>query len=101
VRLQTALEELGGTVIGPAVDSGSPGAIRAFAREQRINYPLWVVSDEIAATRFGAPGYPFTMLIDRNGIVRRTYIGARTERILLRDVGDLLAHGPSGRAAAD
>ena len=98
VRAQEKLAELGGTVIAPAVGSGSPEEILAFAAEAGINYPIWIVSDAVAVTRFGAPGYPFTMLIGPDGVVRRTYIGPQTEETLLLDVRLLLA-GEAGQPA--
>ena len=99
VRAQEKLAELGGTVIAPAVGSGSPQEILAFAADAGINYPIWIVSDAVAVTRFGAPGYPFTMLIGPDGVVRRTYIGPQTEETLLLDVRLLLAGEERGRPA--
>jgi len=99
VRAQEKLSELGGTVIAPAVGSGSPEEILAFAAQAGINYPIWIVSDAVAVTRFGAPGYPFTMLIGPDGVVRRTYIGPQTEETLLLDVRLLLAGEKQGRPA--
>ncbi|MEJ2547238.1 MAG: TlpA disulfide reductase family protein [Gemmatimonadota bacterium] len=91
VRAQAKLEALGATIIAPAVGSGAPEEILAFAGEAGINYPIWIVSDAVAAGKFGAPGYPFTMLIGPDGVIRRTYIGPQTEEILLRDAEELLS----------
>jgi hypothetical protein len=82
---------MGGTVIAPAVGSGAAEDILSFAAEAGINYPIWIVSEAVAVTRFGAPGYPFTMLIGPDGVIRRTYIGPQTEDTLLLDVRLLLA----------
>lgn len=97
IRAQESLVELGGTVIAPAVGSGSPEDILRFASEYGINYPIWIVSEAVAVTKFAAPGYPFTMLISRDGVIRRTYIGPQTEQRLVRDAGLLLAEGSEGR----
>lgn len=91
VRAQTELTGMGGTVIAPAVGSGAAEDILSFAAEAGINYPIWIVSEAVAVTRFGAPGYPFTMLIGPDGVIRRTYIGPQTEDTLLLDVRLLLA----------
>jgi peroxiredoxin len=91
VRAQEKLEALGATIIAPAVGSGTPAEILAFAGETGINYPIWIVSDAVAVGKFGAPGYPFTMLIGPDGVIRRTYIGPQTEEILLRDAERLLS----------
>jgi peroxiredoxin len=94
IRVQQALEELGGTVIGPAVDSGSGEDVMRFADEQGLNYPVWIASYDIAVGEFGAAGYPFTLLIDRNGVIRKRYLGPQTDQTLLRDVGALVVDAP-------
>ena len=100
IRAQESLVELGGTIIAPAVGSGSPEEILRFADEYGINYPIWIVSDAVAVTKFAAPGYPFTMLISPDGVIRRTYVGPQTEQTLVRDVGLLLAGSAGGRPGA-
>lgn len=94
IEVQEALVELGGTIIGPAVDSGSSEKVLRFAREHGINYPVWMSDYETAVGRFGAGGYPFTLLIDRDGIIRKQYLGPQTARTLLRDIGTLIVRPP-------
>lgn len=93
IRMQERMLELGGTVIAPAVGSGSSEDILRFAAEYGINYPIWITRDAIAVGKFAAPGYPFTLLIGPDGMIRRTYVGPQTEQTLVRDVGLLLAEG--------
>ena len=93
IEVQEVLAELGGTIVGPAVDSGSREDVLSFAREYGINYPLWLSDYETAVGRFGAAGYPFTLLIDREGIIRKHYLGPQTARTLLRDIGALVLRG--------
>jgi peroxiredoxin len=93
VRLQPLLEEMGATLIGPAVDSGSSDAIREFSAEFGINYPIYKSSTNQAVGSFAAAGYPYTLLIDREGVIRKTYLGPQTVRILLADVQRLDAEG--------
>lgn len=90
IEVQEVLAELGGTVIGPAVGSGSGEAVLRFGRQRGINYPLWLSDYDTAVGRFGAAGYPFTLLIDRQGIIRKQYLGPQTARTLLRDIGALI-----------
>ena len=98
IRAQESLAELGGTIIAPAVGSGSPENILSFATDYGINYPIWIVSDAVAVTKFAAPGYPFTMLIGPDGVIRRTYVGPQTEENLLEDVRRLMVTGTGGQA---
>ena len=94
IEVQEALVELGGTIIGPAVGSGGGEAVLRFGRDRGINYPLWLSDYDTAVGRFGAAGYPFTLLIDREGVIRRQYLGPQTARTLLRDIGALLVREP-------
>jgi peroxiredoxin len=94
VEVQDVLEELGGTIIGPAVGSGSGADVLRFAEERGINYPVWLSDYDTAIGRFGAAGYPFTLLIDREGIIRKRYLGPQTARTLLRDIGALVVREP-------
>lgn len=91
VQLQPMMEEMGGTVLGPAVDSGSSEAIQEFADEFAINYPIFKSNTNQAVGKFAAAGYPYTLLIDREGVIRKTYLGPQTLRILLADVKRLVA----------
>lgn len=90
IEVQDVLAGLGGTIVGPAVGSGSGEDVLRFAREYGINYPVWLSDYETAVGQFGAAGYPFTLLIDRGGTIRRRYLGPQTARTLLRDIGALV-----------
>lgn len=99
IEVQDVLAELGGTIVGPAVGSGSGEAVLRFGRERGINYPLWLSDYDTAVGRFGAAGYPFTLLIDGDGIIRRQYLGPQTARTLLRDIGALRVREPGAAPA--
>ncbi|MGB5302670.1 MAG: TlpA disulfide reductase family protein [Gemmatimonadota bacterium] len=99
IEVQHVLAELGGTIIGPAVGSGSGEAVLRFGRERGINYPLWLSDYDTAVGRFGAAGYPFTLLIDGDGIIRRQYLGPQTARTLLRDIDALRVREPGAAPA--
>lgn len=99
IEVQEVLLELGGTIVGPAVGSGSGEAVLRFGRDRGINYPLWLSDYDTAVGRFGAAGYPFTLLIDGDGIIRRQYLGPQTARTLLRDIGALLVREPGSAPA--
>jgi peroxiredoxin len=98
VALQPELEALGGTVLGPAVDSGSPDRIEAFLADFGVNYPIVIGSGSQAVGDFGAIGYPFTLLIDADGVIRRRYLGPQTADGLIEDVRRLLEEGGDGDA---
>lgn len=95
IEVQKSVARLGATVIGPAIGSGRAEDVLRFGREQGINYPLWLSTEATAVGRFGAPGYPFSLLIDRNGIIRAQYAGPRSAETFLRDIRSLAASQPS------
>lgn len=90
VKLQPRLEELGATVLGPAIDSGSSQHIREFLAEYGVNYPILKGRNDVAIGEFGAMGYPTTFLIDADGVIRKRYLGPQTAEGLLEDVRRLL-----------
>ena len=94
VEVQTSIEKLGATVIGPAIGSGSGEDVARFGRQHGINYPLWLSDEATSVGRFGAPGYPFSLLIDRNGVIRARYAGPRTSATFLRDIRALAEMQP-------
>ena len=75
--LQTEIAPRGIQLLGIGIDSAEN--IAAFAAKYRINYPLFVagVSATELARAFGnqAGGLPYTVLIGRDGQVKKTYLG--------------------------
>ena len=102
VQLQEALPEGRATVIGAAIQSGSPEDIRAFAGEFGINYPIWISDSQTALSNFTAIGYPYTLLIDREAVIRKQYLGPQTYETLAADIEHLtgweLPEAPSATA---
>ena len=89
VRLQPELEEVGATVVGLAVDSGSAEAIlRFWTRRLEIEpvYPLWKTTVDEAGELFGARTYPTTLIIDRDGRIQEHLLGLQTREDLLAAV---------------
>jgi thiol-disulfide isomerase/thioredoxin len=72
--LHERYRERGVVVIGIAVDS-EPADVIAFQNEVPMRYPSGMFTPEVEAL-LGAPrGVPTTYLIDRSGVVRRTFLG--------------------------
>lgn len=63
-------------LVGVSVDArGEEEAIRQFASDFKMTYPLWLDPDERVQTTFLAIGVPATYLIDRDGILRWRHVG--------------------------
>lgn len=80
VALQDALGERGLQVVGVALDDA--GHVREFAAEYGVNYPLLVGSRDafdIARAYGNARGaLPYSVVIDRDGVIRAAHYGALT-----------------------
>jgi alkyl hydroperoxide reductase subunit AhpC len=70
-EIHTRYRDRGLELIGVSIDTeGSDDAIRAFARDFQMAYPIWRDPDERVSTQFLAVGVPATFLIDRAGVLR-------------------------------
>lgn len=86
VEVQEAFPAGEVVVIGVAVDSGTPEEIRAFLEEYGVEYPIWLSGGGKALANFQAAGYPFTLLIDEDGRIRREYLGPQSADRLTGDI---------------
>jgi thiol-disulfide isomerase/thioredoxin len=75
--LQREIEPVGIQILGIGIDSAAN--IAEFAAKYKISYPLYVggANGTELSRQFGnqAGGLPFTVLIGRNGQVKKTYLG--------------------------
>jgi thiol-disulfide isomerase/thioredoxin len=82
-------------LVGIALDDVQ--AAREFAAELGIDYPILVGSTDVMAVvrLYGNVSgvLPYSVLIDREGMIRWTRLGALEEADLRRRVGELLASG--------
>lgn len=82
IELQQSYGDEGLRVIGISLDRGDPEAVRRFAGETGINYPV-VIDDGTAAEAFGGvPALPTTYLIGPDGRIRGRVPGLVTRETL-------------------
>ena len=96
IRLSQELGPKGLAVVGVAMDEGGRDKVRDFVEKFRVPYPV-VFPEAMSQMVYGMEGLPTTILVDRNGMVAKTYIGAISERDFRADVEALLRE----RAASD
>lgn len=86
--LQTEISPRGIQILGIGIDSAAN--IAAFASKHQISYPLFVagVSATELARAFGnkTGGLPYTVLIGRDGLVKKTYLGRLKIDVLRADL---------------
>lgn len=78
VALQHKWAGHGVRVVGIAVDSGDPADIEAFAAAHQMEYSLFTVRQGWGRRHLGVFGLPVTLVVDREGTVRRRLIGPHT-----------------------
>jgi peroxiredoxin len=95
-QLQDELGDRGFRVAGIALDD--PVRAAAFAEDMGLSYPILVGGADVVVTgrRYGNTTgmLPYSVLIDTQGVVRWTKLGALEKEELERQVHDLL---PTGR----
>lgn len=90
IALQSEYSSKGFTTIGISVDRGTE-VVRSYADKNKINYPM-LMADEIVQKSYGnISAIPTTFVLDKNGIVRYTYIGMPSDKkVFQQNVKELL-----------
>lgn len=78
-------------VFSISVDQNPYQVLKKFIEDYKINYPVLIATDDVVAGYGGlTEGIPYTVLIDKNGIIRNTYLGARDKKVFENDINKLL-----------
>jgi cytochrome c biogenesis protein CcmG/thiol:disulfide interchange protein DsbE len=75
IRMQGKLKDKGVQVLGVSIDVDGD-AYHKFLKEYGVNFVAVRDPDQKSSTLYGTHGWPETYVIDRNGVVRRKFIGA-------------------------
>jgi peroxiredoxin len=90
VRLAKELGPQGLAVVGISVDEGGREKVRKFVEDFKVPYPV-AFPAAMSQLEWGLEGVPTTILVDREGRVAKSYLGAVREADFRRDVEALLA----------
>jgi len=90
IRLSHQFKTKGLEVVGIALESGHPQDIRAFMTEHGMDYSMLMGDMALVKKRFHIMGFPTSLLIDRQGQIRKRYFGPQTEEVFKHDVELLL-----------
>ena len=86
-------QQYGDQLVIIGIDDGEkPSVVQAFADEQGITY-LNLIGDVETFRAYRLRAHPYTVLIDAEGQVFRTYRGYTDKDILENDIRDLLDLG--------
>jgi peroxiredoxin len=89
VRLSRELGPKGLAVVGVSVDEGGRVKVLRFVDLFKVPYPV-AFPEAMSQVARGMAGVPTTILVDRDGRVAKTYVGAVEERDFRKDVQQLL-----------
>jgi len=87
-------------ILGVTLSSGPPKNIQSFADQWNINYTLLTDINnnetQIVTSLYGQvtgqpiTGIPTTFIIDKEGFIRKKYVGPRSEKVFFKDIKPLL-----------
>ena len=89
IELQDTYRDKGLVIVGVAVED-TPEAVRAYAGEVKINYPLAMVQDDIDAAYGPMYGLPVSFIIARDGSICRKHLGELSKERAEQEIKALL-----------
>jgi cytochrome c biogenesis protein CcmG, thiol:disulfide interchange protein DsbE len=90
IRLSQEMGPKGLAIVGVAIDEGGREKIKKFVAEFGVPYPV-VLPQKVSQMEYGLEGVPTTILVDKEGRVAKTYVGAVRQADFKTDVEVLLA----------
>ena len=75
VQMQARLKDKGVVVLGVSIDVDD-AAYHKFLKDFNVNMVTVRDGDQKASSLYGTFGWPETYVIDRQGVIRRKFIGA-------------------------
>jgi cytochrome c biogenesis protein CcmG/thiol:disulfide interchange protein DsbE len=89
IRLSKELGPKGLAVVGVAIDEGGTEKVTSFVNDLHVPYPI-ALPEKMSQMEYGMEGVPTTILVDRQGRVAKTYVGAVRQADFRTDVESLL-----------
>ena len=80
----------GFTLLAVSMDEGGAEVIRPFVDELQIPYLNLIGNDEVAQDFGGIVGFPTAFLLDRDGRIIETFVGAKPRKVLEQKIRELL-----------
>lgn len=96
VRLYREAGPKGLEVVGLSLDVGGREKVRAFVQRFEVPYPI-VFPEPMSQLADTVEGVPTTILVDKDGRVAKTYVGAVRREVFAADVDELLAENDIAR----
>jgi cytochrome c biogenesis protein CcmG/thiol:disulfide interchange protein DsbE len=88
IKLQSEYGSKGVQIVGIALDQ--PNKVQAFVKDNGMNYPVLLGTDEVAAHYGGVEAIPTTFIIDKHGKIVTKYEGFRSKETFENQIKKLL-----------
>ncbi len=98
-RLHQELASEGVAIVGIATDDEGRSVVEPYVEELGLSYPILLDPNEVSTSLFGGlAGYPSTFILDPEGLIYSSYLGAQEEATFAEDLRYLLQAEPSAAA---
>jgi peroxiredoxin len=85
IEMQQSLGPQGFQTIGISMDDG-PKPVERFYQEHKLNYPVAVGDSKLADSYGGLYGLPVTFVINRDGQIRKKFVGGTDPALIQQEV---------------
>ncbi len=89
IEMQSELGDQGIQIVGISLDHQGREVVQEFAEEAGFNYPILLDDGEVAEQFGGVYALPTTIIIDKEGMIRRQIPGLVTKQLLTPMLQDL------------
>jgi cytochrome c biogenesis protein CcmG/thiol:disulfide interchange protein DsbE len=90
IELYDEYKDKGLEIIGVTLERDLEGVVVPFVYERGINYTVLMGDRDVTEAYGGIMSIPTTFIIDREGMIRKRYIGYRDKEVFREDIKELL-----------
>ncbi|MCJ7508409.1 MAG: TlpA family protein disulfide reductase [candidate division Zixibacteria bacterium] len=90
IKLQEEYKDKGLGVVGISMDSDGTKKVKQFVEDYKINYTVFIGSQEVVQRYGGFYGIPVSFLVTKEGIIQKAYIGSLNKETVEKDLKTLL-----------
>jgi len=90
IELYYEYQDKGLEIIGITLDRDLKGVVAPFVYERGINYTILMGDRDVTESYGGIMSIPTTFIIDREGMIRKRYIGYKGKEVFREDIKELL-----------
>ncbi len=76
VKLHDAYKDKGFVLLGVSADEEGPSLVKAFAEKNGLTYSI-PMADQASLANYGVRAFPTTFVIDANGVIQKSWVGAQ------------------------